>query len=344
MTVTEALARAIDGGDLTAAESEAVMDAIMAGDASAAQLAGLLVALRMKGESVDEIAGFARAMRERAIRVPTDARPLVDVCGTGGDARNTFNVSTTVAFVVAGAGAAVAKHGNRSVSSRCGSADVLEALGVRLDLSPSDVGRCIDDLGIGFLYAPNLHPAMKHAIGPRREMGIRTVFNLLGPLTNPARADVQLLGVFSPTLTEPLAEVLRSLGTRAAVVVHGGGGLDELSTVGPSRVSRLVDGRVETSTVDATSLGLPRACLSDLAGGDAGCNAELLRGVLDGQAGPKRDIVLLNAAAALVAAERARDLGEGIAVAVESIDSGAAGERLDALVALTHRLGGSDDS
>jgi anthranilate phosphoribosyltransferase len=341
LTLREAIARSIEGRDLTAAEAEAVMGAIMAGEATAAQIAGWLVALRMKGETVDEIAGFARAMRERANRVPTDARPLVDVCGTGGDARGTFNISTTVAFVVAGAGISVAKHGNRSVSSRCGSADVLEALGVGLDLSPDDVGRCVDEVGIGFLYAPRLHPAMKHAIGPRREMGIRTVFNLLGPLTNPAEANVQLLGVFDPSLTEPLAEVLGALGVEAGVVVHGGGGLDELSTIGPSRVSRWADGTVETTTVDATALGLATARLADLAGGDAVENARTLRDVLEGQPGPRRDIVLLNAAAALVAAERAGDLHEGITVASEAIDSGAAHERLDALVSLSQRLGGA---
>jgi len=344
VTVREAISRAVVGDDLAVAEAEAVMGTIMAGEATDAQIGGLLVALRMKGEAVDEIAGFARAMRQSAVRVPITTRPLVDLCGTGGDGRNTFNISTTAAFVVAGAGVAVAKHGNRSVSSRCGSADVLEALGVRLDLSPGEIGRCIDEAGIGFLYAPVLHPAMKHAIGPRREMGVRTVFNLLGPLTNPAAADVQLLGVFDPSLTELLAEALRSLGSRAALVVHGGGGLDELSTLGPNRVSRLSDGAIHTTTLDATTLGLSPARLADLAGGDAAANARILRDVLDGRPGPKRDVVLLNAAAVLVAAERASDLAEGLSIAAEAIDSGAARGRLDALVARTQRNGGSDDS
>jgi len=344
VTVQAAIARAVIGDDLSVAEAEAAMGTIMAGNATDAQIGGLLVALRMKGEAVDEIAGFARAMRRGAIRVPTDARPLVDLCGTGGDGRNTFNISTTAAFVVAGAGLPVAKHGNRSVSSQCGSADVLEALGVRLDLSPGDVGRCIDEVGIGFLYAPALHPAMRHAIGPRREMGVRTVFNLLGPLTNPAAAGVQLLGVFDPALTEPLAEVLRSLGSRSALVVHGGGGLDELSTLGPNRISRLSDGAVHTTTLDPTSLGLPPSRLAGLAGGSTTENARILRDVLEGQPGPKRDIVLLNAAAALVAAERTADLAEGLSIAAEAIDSGRARERLDALVARTQRSGGSDDS
>jgi len=344
MTIQEAIARTIEGKNLTALEAERTMEIIMNGESADAQIAGLLVALRTKGESVDEIAGFARAMQKRSIHVATGEKTLIDVCGTGGDARGTFNVSTTVAFVAAGTGLSVAKHGNRSVSSRCGSADVLEALGVHLDLSADEVGRCIDEIGIGFLYAPNLHPAMKHAIGPRREMGIRTVFNVLGPLTNPARAQVQLLGVYDPSLTERMAKVLRSLGCRSAFVVHGGGGLDELSTLGTNRVSTLANGRVESYDLDPTSLGLAPALLSDLEGGDATENAQILRDVLSGQTGPKRDIVLLNAAAILVAAGRIEDLQEGLLLAAEVIDSGAAIERLDALIEMTQRLGGSDDS
>lgn len=344
MTIREAIARTIEGKSLTAAEAEATMEIIMSGEATDAQIAGLLVALRTKGETVDEIAGFARAMQKKSIYVVTKEKTLIDVCGTGGDARGTFNISTTVAFVAAGAGLAVAKHGNRSVSSRCGSADVLEELGVYLVLDADEVGRCIHEIGIGFLYAPHLHPAMKHAVGPRREMGIRTVFNLLGPLTNPARAQVQLLGIYDPSLTERMAEVLRSLGCHSAFVVHGGGGLDELSTLGSNRISRLVEGRVESYDLDPASLGLTRARLSDLEGGDAAENARILRDVLSGQTGPKRDIVLLNASAILVAAERAEDLREGLSLAAEVIDSGAAIERLDALIAMTRRLGGSDDS
>ncbi len=344
MTIREALARVMDGESLTEAEAEAVMDSIMTGDATNAQIAGLLVALRLKGEAVEEITGFARAMREKAIRVPTEASTLVDVCGTGGDARGTFNISTTVSFVAVGAGLAVAKHGNRSVSSRCGSADVLEELGVDLDLSSEDVGRCIDEVGIGFLYAPRLHPAMKHAIGPRREMGIRTVFNVLGPLTNPARAQIQLLGVYDRALTEPLARVLQSLGCRSAFVVHGGGGMDEFSTLGENHVTRLADGRIESFTLDPESLGFSPASLSDLPGGTAAENARVPIDLLDGQEGPKRDVVLLNAACVLVAAGGASDIPGGIAIAAESVDSGAARGRLDGLIAMTQRLGARHDS
>ncbi|MCK5248151.1 anthranilate phosphoribosyltransferase [Candidatus Bipolaricaulota bacterium] len=344
MTIQEALARTVNGDNLTAVEAEASMELVMNGEVTAAQLAGFLVALRLKGESVDEIAGFGRAMQKKSIRVVAEAKTLIDVCGTGGDSRGTFNISTTVGFVAAGAGLAVAKHGNRSVSSRCGSADVLEALGVQLNLDAEDVGRCIDKIGIGFLFAPNLHPAMKHAVIPRKEMGIRTVFNVLGPLTNPARAHVQLLGVYDPLLTTRMAKVLRMLGCRSAFVVHGGGGLDELSTLGMNRVARLADAHIETYDLDPTSLGLAKAELSDLEGGDATENARIMREVLSGQAGPKRDIVLLNASAILVAAELAEDLQEGLSLAAEVIDSGAAMESLDALIAMTQRIGGSIDS
>jgi len=344
MTMLEALARTIAGANLTAAEAEATMGIIMSGEATDAQIAGLLVALRLKGESVDEIVGFARSMQKKSIHVKAESKTLIDVCGTGGDSRGTFNISTTVAFVAAGGGLSVAKHGNRSVSSRCGSADVLEALGVHLDLGADSVGRCIDEIGIGFLYAPHLHPAMKHAVGPRREMGIRTVFNVLGPLTNPARAQIQLLGVYDASLTERMAEVLRTLGCRSAFVVHGGGGLDELSTLGASRVSQLAEGSVETYDFDAASLGLKRAQLSELEGGDAEESAQILRDVLSGETGPKRDIVLLNAAAILVAAEQAEDWQEGLLRAAEIIDSGAALGCLDALISMTRQLGGLDDS
>ena len=343
MTVRDALALVMSGQSLSAAEAEAVMNAIMAGDATDAQIAALLVALRLKGETIDEITGFARAMRENAIPIPTKVSSLVDVCGTGGDARGTFNISTAVAFVASGAGLTVAKHGNRSISSRCGSADVLEALGVRLDLSPENVGRCIDEIGIGFLFAPVLHPAMKHAIAPRREMGIRTVFNVLGPLTNPARTQVQLLGVYEGKLTEPLAHVLRSLGCRSAFVVHGAGGMDEVSTLGETFVTRLGDDNIESFAFDPASVGIPRASLADFQGGDAKENAGILSRLLRGESGPKRDIVLLNAAFVLVAAGGAADIGEGVAVAAESIDSGTALGRLDALIAMTERLGGNHD-
>jgi anthranilate phosphoribosyltransferase len=339
MTIQGSISTTIEGTDLTELEAEQTMEIIMSGRATPAQIAGLLVALRIKGESVEEIAGFARAMQKKSMVVTAKAKTLIDVCGTGGDSLGTFNISTTVAFVAAGAGLAVAKHGNRSVSSKCGSADVLEELGVCLDLNPDQVGQCIDEIGIGFLYAPNLHPAMKHAIGPRKEMGIRTVFNILGPLTNPARAQVQLLGVYDPALTRRMAKVLRSLGCRSAFVVHGGGGLDELSTLGPNRVSRLIDGGVETYDLDPSELGFVPARLADLKGGDAVENGQIMRDVLSGQMGPKRDIVLLNAAAILIAADHANGFMDGLSIAARIIDSGAAIESLDALICLTQRLG-----
>ena len=337
MNIREALALLIEGQSLSEADAEAVMEEIMTGQATPAQIGGFLIALRRKGETVEEVTGFARAMRRNAVTIRTDRQLLVDTCGTGGDGHGTFNVSTTAAFVIAGAGLGVAKHGNRSVSSKCGSADVLEALGVHLTLSPEDVGACIDAVGIGFLYAPQLHPAMKHAIGPRREMGVRTVFNILGPLTNPAGAQVQVLGVYDPSLTELMAQVLDSLGSEAAFVVHGARGLDELSTVGPNRVTRLRDGQVHTFTLDPLELGLPRAKLLDLKGGEAAENAVILRDILGGKPGPQRDVVLLNAAAGLVAGGLASDLPAGLSRAAQSIDSGAARTKLTELVAFTQK-------
>lgn len=334
----EAIAKLLEGKDLSLAEAEAAMDTIMAGEATPAQIGGFLVALRMKGETVEEIAGCARSMRRNAVRV--HARHdgiLVDTCGTGGDRSGTFNISTTAAFVVAGAGLPVAKHGNRSVSSHCGSADVMEALGVNLQLKPEQVARCIEEIGIGFLFAPNFHPAMKHAIGPRRELGVRTVFNILGPLTNPAFATHQVLGVYDPALTEVMAHVLAEMGSKAAFVVHGAAGLDELSTTGVNRISRLWNGRVETFELDPTELGLPRARLEDLAGGDAQENAAICRRILSGEErGPRRDVVLLNAAAALAA--ESGDLQAGLEQAAAAIDSGAALAKLDAFVAFTQSL------
>src|SRR5438046_795281 len=325
------------------------MEAIMSGAATDAQIAAFLTGLRMKGETVEELIGFAQVMRQKAVRVRTrgeevaaltgtDREMLIDTCGTGGDAAGTFNVSTATAFVVAGAGLKVAKHGNRSVSSLCGSADVVETLGISLDLTPAKVARCVDEVGIGFLYAPLLHTAMKHVMAARREMGIRTVFNMLGPLTNPAGANAQVIGVYSPTLTEPLARVLAELGTHRAYVVHGEDGLDEISNTGPSHISEVREGVVRSSTVRPEAFGLPRASIADLRGGDREENAEIIRAVLDGEAGPRRDIVLMNASAALVAGGRGRDLKEGVAVAAQSIDSGAARGKLDALVALSRRL------
>jgi anthranilate synthase/phosphoribosyltransferase len=337
MSIQDAIAKAINGQDLTELEAESAMTLIMQGQATPAQIGAFLTALRMKGESVSEIAGCARAMRRSAVPVrPQRTETLVDTCGTGGDGAGTFNISTTAAFVVAGAGQPVAKHGNRSISSRCGSADVLEALGVNLDLTPNQVAACVDEVGIGFLFAPKLHPAMKHAIGPRRELGVRTIFNLLGPLTNPANASAQVLGVYDPNLTETLARVLGTLGGKAAFVVHGSGGLDELTTTGRNQVSVLRDGHVETRTFDPADLGFPRANPTELRGGDAHENARTTQDILTGALnGARRDVVVLNAAAALVAGGRARSLPEGIDLAKRSLDSGAARQVLDHLIEFT---------
>src|SRR5438445_3978906 len=288
-------------------------------------------------------------MRQKAVRVRTrgeevaaltgtDREMLIDTCGTGGDAAGTFNVSTATAFVVAGAGLKVAKHGNRSASSLCGSADVVEALGVSLELTPQQVARCVDEVGIGFLYAPLLHTAMKHVMAARREMGIRTVFNLLGPLTNPAGANAQVIGVYSPTLTEPLARVLAELGTIRAFVVHGADGLDEISNTGESRVSEVREGVVRSSTVRPEDFGMSRAAIGDLRGGDREQNAEIIRAILAGEPGARRDIVLMNASAALVAGGRARDFKEGVEAAARSVDGGAARQKLERLVALSQEL------
>ena len=335
MDIKEAISKVILGEDLLEEEAEAVMGQIMAGKATPAQIGAFLTALRLKGETVEEITGCARAMRRSAIPVRPRRRDLVDTCGTGGDKTGSFNISTTAAFVVAGAGIGVAKHGNRSVSSRCGSADLLEALGVNLELTPEQVAHCIDEVGIGFLFAPRLHPAMKHAIGPRREMGVRTIFNILGPLTNPAGATRQIMGVYDPSLTSPLAQVLGKLGAQAAFVVHGADGLDELSTTGINRVSHLRDGWVKDFALDPAELGLPGARLEDLRGGTVEENAQITQAILAGEQGPRRNVVLLNAAAALVAGGAAGDFEEGLQRAAEAIDSGRAREKLESLVAFS---------
>jgi anthranilate phosphoribosyltransferase len=333
--VQQTLQKLIERRHLSEDEAVEAMTCIMDGEATPAQIAGLLTALRMKGEVVDEITGFARVMRDRSVRVHTERRPLVDTCGTGGDVCKTFNISTAAAFVAAAA-VAVAKHGNRSVTSKCGSADVLEALGVRLDLSPESVGRCIDEVGIGFLFARAHHPAMKHAAGPRTEMGIRTVFNALGPLTNPAGATRQIIGVYEPDLCPLLAQVLRNLGSEHALVVHGLDGLDEISTIGQTTVSELRNGCVQTYTLTPEALGLAPASPADIApGADAAANAALLLAVLEGVPGPRRDIVLANAAAALVVGGVVDTLPEGIARAADLIDSGAARAKVEALRAFT---------
>jgi anthranilate phosphoribosyltransferase len=339
----------VERRDLSRIEAAAAMEAIMSGAATSAQIAAFLTALRMKGETVEELIGFAQVMRQKAVRVRTrgdevaaltgtDRDMLIDTCGTGGDATGTFNVSTATAFVVAGAGLRVAKHGNRSVSSLCGSADVVETLGINLDLTPQKVARCVDEIGIGFLYAPLLHTAMRHVMATRREMGIRTVFNMLGPLTNPASANAQVIGVYAPALTEPLARVLAELGTHRAFVVHGADHLDEISNTGESRVSEVREGVVRTFTVRPEDFGLSRASIGDLRGGDREQNADIIRRILAGEPGPRRDIVLMNATAALVVGGRARDLKEGVGIAAQSIDGGAARQKLEALVALSQRL------
>ena len=334
----EYIAKAMRCQSLTIQEAEEAMQIIMSGQASDAQIGGYLVALRMKGETVEEITGSARAMRDHASRVPyhLNGDALLDTAGTGGDGAHTFNISTATAFVIAGAGRKVAKHGNRAASSRCGSADVLGALGANLNLSPEQVAECITQVGIGFIFAPHFHPAMKYAIGPRRELGQRTIFNLLGPLTNPAGATHQLIGVYDPKLTEPLAHVLGSLGGRAAFVVHGHGGLDELTTSGPNRVSHLHDGTVDTFDLDAAGLGLRSASPEDLHGGDPAENAVLLRALLSGEdKSPRRDVVLLNSAAAL--ATEHGILEQALVEARQSLDSGAALEKLDAFIAYSQR-------
>jgi len=338
--IKEMIAKVVGGENLSSDEAEMVMQEIMRGEATPAQISAFIVALRMKSETAEEIAGCAKAMRDHSTKVETIQKLVIDTCGTGGDGTGTFNISTAVAFVIAGAGIAVAKHGNRSVSSQCGSADVLEALGVKIDLAPNEIARCIDEVGIGFLFAPGLHPAMKYAIGPRREVGIRTIFNVLGPLTNPASASIQLLGVYDPELTETIARVLGLLGSYRALVVHGANGLDELSTTGINRITQLHNGEVNTYTLDPVQLGISLASPGELKGGSPEENAGILRALLGGEKGAKRDIVLLNAAAGLVAAEKAADFGQGLALAAETIDSGRALDKLDRLIKLSQSFAG----
>jgi len=349
--IKEMIQKVVKGQDLSEEEMIAVMDEIMGGNATDAQIGSFLTALRMKGETISEITGAAKVMRAKATpisiqdsaismdrdEINVDQETIVDTCGTGGDGTNTFNVSTTTAFVAAGGGLKVAKHGNRSVSSQCGSADVLEALGVNLEVTPRVVEESIRDIGIGFLYAPKLHGAMKYAIGPRREVGIRSVFNVLGPLTNPAGANVQVLGVYDSGLTSVLAEVLRRLGSTSALVVFGEGSFDEISIVGPTQVSELREGVIRNYSIEPEDFGMSRASVSDIKGGDAQENAAIVREVLDGRPGPRRDIVLLNAGAAFYAAGKATGMKEGIEMAAESIDSGMAAQKLAKLVEKTNQ-------
>lgn len=341
MPLKFAIAEVINGRNLTLEQAEKAMNIIMDGEATQAQIGSYLTALRMKGETVEEIAGSARAMRAHVVPVPVEltgiGSMLVDTCGTGGDGKHTFNISTTAAFVVAGYGVKVAKHGNRAASSRSGSADLLMALGGNLELTPEQVAECVDEVGIGFLYAVKHHPAMRHAIGPRRELGQRTIFNVLGPLTNPAGATHQLIGVYDPSLTEPMAHVLRALGSKAAFVVHGADGLDELSTTGPNRVSYLKNGEVTTFVLDSAELGFPRASLEDLLGGTPEENAQITLNILNGSdKGPRRDMVLLNAAAAL--SIDCNDWQAGLEEAKQSLNSGRALATLQAWVAKTNQF------
>jgi len=349
--IKEAIGNVVKGNDLTEVESAAVMEEIMSGEATSAQIAAFVTALRLKGETVDEITGAARAVREKAMKmnlnnhlltldrdeINVEDETILDTCGTGGDGTHTFNVSTATALVAAGGGVRVAKHGNRAVSSLCGSSDVLESLGVNLDMTVSDVERCIREVGIGFLYAPLFHSAIKHAVKPRQEIGIRTIFNLLGPLTNPAGASAQVLGVYAMELTEKMAKVLNRLHTREAFVVCGEGTFDEISVCGPTRVSHLKEGDVRTFEMTPEDFGFKRAPMEAIRGGNARENAQIIREILDGDQGPKRDMVVLNSAAAFVAAGMAGDFNEGTERAVDAIDSGRARDKLDQLIAFTQR-------
>jgi anthranilate phosphoribosyltransferase len=332
----EALARVVEGGHLSRAETSQVFAEILSGSAPGTLVAGLLIALRMRGETADEIAGAAQALRERAIRVQAPpGRPVLDTCGTGGDGANTFNVSTAAALVAAGAGATVAKHGNRSVSSRCGSADVLAAAGVKVDGGPEVAARCLAELGIGFLFAPALHAGMAHVAPIRRELGVRSLFNILGPLANPAGATRQLLGVFHPALVSVLAQTLRLLGSERALVAHGEDGLDEVSPSTTTRAALLAEGEIREVQLRPEDVGLTPVPKGSLAGGDAAHNARLLRDLLGGERGPIRDAVLLNTAAALWAGGLAPDLRGGYERAADALDSGAAARKLEGLVRIT---------
>jgi anthranilate phosphoribosyltransferase len=333
-TILEELIKGKNLGESAMAE---VMNELMIGQLTAAQIGALLTALRIKGESIDEITAAARIMRNHATVIQTGEEPVVDTCGTGGDRSNTFNVSTAAAFVAAGAGVSIAKHGNRSVSSKCGSADVLSELGVNLDIAPEKVAECIDSIGIGFLFAPKLHPAMKYAVGPRKELGIRTIFNMLGPLTNPARAKRQVLGVFDPALTSVFAYVLKNLGSRRVMVVHGMDRLDEITVTDKTQISELKDGEIKTFDFDPVPFIGKLHNKDQIIGGDASRNAHILREVLAGQQGPCADITLLNAAAAIYVSGRATDFSQAFQTARESISSGNASGKLESLISFTNQ-------
>jgi anthranilate phosphoribosyltransferase len=340
MSLLPLLQRLVERQNLSVAEAREALETIFSGTATTAQIAGFLVALKMKGETAEELEGFARAMRNEVLPVDPGLGDeiLLDTCGTGGDGTGTFNISTVVAFVVAGAGVRVAKHGNRSASSQCGSADVLETLGIRIDLTPGQMAQCIRDVGIGFLYAPALHPAMRQASAARLELKIRTVFNLLGPLTNPAGAQAQLIGAPSRQVAGILAQTILKLGTRRAIVVHGSDGLDEITTTGLTFAWSVENGQLKEQLLNPADFGLPAAKLSDLKGGDRTDNAVIIRSILAGALGPARNIVLANASAALVAAGKATDFRHGVSLAVTSVDSGAASMKLAMLAELTNRI------
>lgn len=334
----EMISRLVTGESLNTEEMAGAMRMMMEGAATPAQIGGFLTALRVKGETVEEIYGAALVMREKAIRICQGKKGLLDTCGTGGDGKNTFNISTAVAFVVAAAGVPVAKHGNRAVSSACGSADVLEELGVDVNLDPVQVEHCIEKTGIGFLFAPHFHQAMKYAVGPRKELGFRTIFNVLGPLTNPAGAELQLMGVYDEKLLSTLAQVLALLGVKNAMVVHGAGGIDELSLAGENHLCRVRQGKVESSfKLNPEEVGLNRAPLEEIQGGDAEMNARILREIFQGVTGPRRDVVLLNAAVTFLAAEKVERISDGMKLAAELIDSGATMRKLEELIEVSRR-------
>ncbi|MGB9597387.1 MAG: anthranilate phosphoribosyltransferase [Candidatus Poribacteria bacterium] len=330
--IREAINKLVNNEDLSQEESSMAMNEIMNGEATPAQIASFITALRMKGETIDEITGCAKVMREKVTPIKTNADYVVDTCGTGGDNSHTFNISTISAFVAAGAGVRIAKHGNRAVSSNCGSADVLKAIGVNIEADADKVAKCVDEVGIGFLFAPLLHPAMKYAITPRREIGIRTIFNILGPLTNPASARGQVLGVYDRSLTESLAHVLKNLGSDHIFVVHGADGLDEITVTDRTFVSELKDGKVYSYTINPEDFDIPKADKSELIGGTTDENAKIILNILKGEKGAKRNIVLLNAGTAIVAGGKASTIKEGIALAEESIDSGKALQKLEMLI------------
>lgn len=334
--IKEAIGKVVERKDITEDDMVSVMREIMQGEATPAQIAAFITALRMKGETVDEITGAARVMREKALKVKTKSPVVVDTCGTGGDESFTFNISTAAAFVTAGAGLTVAKHGNRSVSSKSGSADVLKSLGVNIEAEVERVEECLDNIGVGFLFAPMMHGAMKHAAPVRREIGIRTIFNILGPLTNPAGAQYQVLGVYRSELTEVLANVLKNLGSSRAFVVSGNDGLDEITLTTETKVSELKNGNVNTYFIRPEDFGMKQCKLFELQGGDPDDNARIIRQIFKGEKGPKRDIVVLNAAAAIAASGKAKEMSEGIKLAEEAIDSGKTLEKLERLVEITN--------